>query len=142
LLACALVACTTDTFVSNTNDAAADEAATTGPTCGATRCGADTCCVAIDGGASCHTTCPNQSAALACTSSGDCASGLVCCMHKLTTNNATVATCVAQCGPNDVQLCSLPSDPTCNASEPCSSSNIKDWNLPESFGTCGGRGLP
>jgi hypothetical protein len=42
-----------------------------------------------------------------------------------------------------VQLCNPAApDSGCPHADPCSTSNIQDWGLPQSFGTCGGRGVP
>lgn len=142
-----LAACAADTFVGS-DGAAADSGtdAAPGPICGQQPCASgDTCCVASgDAGAqyACASSCPTQQnvAALSCTQTSDCPNG-VCCMHQF--NNVTSSQCEAQCGSSEVQLCdpSAP-DPGCPAAQPCSTSNIQDWKLPQSFGTCGGLGVP
>ncbi len=141
----ALAACAADTFVTGDGgDAGSD--APSGPTCGSTQCQTtDTCCVSSVGSFTCLATCPAQQsgnavAALQCTSSADCANG-VCCMQQ--TNGNTTSACAPQCDTNQVQLCDPASaDAGCPATEPCSSSNIADWKLPQSFGTCGGVTVP
>ncbi len=143
-------ACTADTFVNgdaSSTDAGSD--APTGPSCGPSQCGVgESCCAAQsnDGGTfQCMHLCPQQlggnaAASLACTSAADCPNA-VCCMHQ--SNGVTVSACESQCGTSEVQLCNPAApDPGCPSNEPCSSSNIQDWKLPQSFGTCGGLGVP
>ena len=123
--------------------------------CGNLSCAAvEVCCVytpGADGGAADYAcalplTCPaagsgQQRAELACTSTADCAP-IVCCIQRLTTGDDR-SRCAATCTGNEVQFCDPgAADAGCPASAPCSTNNIADWNLPPTFGTCGGRSVP
>lgn len=121
-------------------------------TCGTSVCKlpGETCCVRGGSGSSftyacvTGTTCPNSgggngTAALACTGAASCSSGTVCCVSQ--NNNQTVSACKPTCGGNDAQLCDPSAIPTgCSAQAPCSNKQIGGWQLPPSFGTCGGKG--
>jgi hypothetical protein len=140
-----------------TLDAAADGAPNVQPvTCGQTTCGiGEACCVYTsvtnDGGlavsTSCATQCPapsagQQLAELGCTSTAECGS-YVCCVHR--SNNVDVSACAPTClsSNNEVQLCDpQAADAGCPPSDPCSTNNIADWNLPTTFATCGGKSVP
>ena len=133
-LAALAPACAADTFTqgdaafrcvytSAANDGGLNVLATCGPQCAAPASG-------------------QQLAALGCTSTADCASE-VCCVHRQ--NNVDVSACALTCnsGNNEVGLCDpLAADADCPASQPCSTNNISDWNLPATFATCGGHGVP
>ena len=84
----------------------------------------------------------DQPSALKCSSAANCPSGTVCCVSQ-SGGNAVASDCQASCGGNSAQLC----DPGvssaasgCGDAGACSSSNIGDWGLPRTFGTCGGVG--
>ena len=163
-------ACSADTFTASDASADAGDAATSDASgggadaspavpsvsCGASACtNGDTCCVytsaANDGGLSvsmtCNAQCPapngnQQLATFDCTSTADCGSG-VCCIHRQ--NNVDVSACAPACnsGNNEVQMCDpLAADAGCAPNQPCSTANIADWNLPSTFATCGGHGVP
>ena len=123
--------------------------------CGGLSCAtADACCVytpGADGGAADYacalqSACPaagsgQKRADLACTSTADCAP-VVCCIQRLA-NGDDQSRCMATCMGNDVQFCDpSAADAGCPANAPCSTSNISDWNLPPTFGTCGGVMVP
>lgn len=79
--------------------------------------------------------CPIGQATLACTKSADCPMADVCCVHVQ--NNVASSACMMTCPTNWAQLC----DPKASASgcpmgTSCSNSNIGDFKLPETFGTC------
>jgi hypothetical protein len=129
---------------------------TTKIACGATTCPipAESCCVIdLDRGTAyacvAGTTCPRaprgegdgRSAALRCSSAANCAAGTVCCVRE-EREERTVSECKATCADREEQLC----DPAladggsgCPANERCSTESIRDWGLPRTFGTCGGR---
>ncbi len=124
--------------------------------CGTTTCtSGQTCCVytkaATDGGltisTSCQAQCPAPTgsqhlAELACTGAADCGSN-VCCIHRQ--NNVDISACEPSCASsnNEVQLCDPQAvDAGCPSSQPCSTNNIADWNLPATFATCGGQSVP
>jgi hypothetical protein len=126
-------------------DGAVGDAGNVSISCGSTTCGiADTCCVksqGADAGAFCVTgACPAMQTALKCSKAADCAMGLVCCA-TIDQNNNVSSTCAATCtGNNSAPLCDPKSDAGCPPMQPCSTNNIGDWNLPNTFGTCGGKG--
>lgn len=85
--------------------------------------------------------------ALKCSGQANCGPGTVCCVS--TGNNTTTSECKASCGGggggggDTAQLCD-PAAPAasngCPQNAPCSTNNIGDWGLPNTFGTCGGQG--
>jgi hypothetical protein len=148
----AIAACAADTFVTGDGGSAAADAgdAATGPACGPSPCAqGQTCCVTMANSTpsyACLAGCPTGGgggpsvASLACASAADCAAGYVCCMEQ--SNGSTQSACASHCGVTQVQLCDPGADAGCPLGLPCSTSNIGDWNLPPTFGTCGGRGVP
>ncbi len=77
-------------------------------------------------------------AGIKCSGAANCGAGTVCCISQ---NGASA--CAASCSRNGAQLC----DPAvaaaasgCGDAGACSSMNIGDWGLPDTFGTCGGVG--
>jgi hypothetical protein len=122
-------------------------------TCGSTTCAIPTqnCCVERIGGGKtafgCAATCPSidagaDTAALKCSGQANCAAGTVCCVSQAGANGAT-SQCQATCTANQAQLCDPKAVPTgCggDAGNACSNQNIGDWALPQTFGTCGGKG--
>ncbi|MBV9948772.1 MAG: hypothetical protein JOZ69_18130 [Myxococcales bacterium] len=109
--------------------------------CGTRTCtlGTQTCCVA--GGsrgpamqtATCvtGTQCPAAaSAALRCTQSADCDATQVCCFSE--SGPTPTSRCLAQCGPNERQLC----DPTATGDCPGRRLACMPLNLPVTLGTC------
>lgn len=129
---------------------------TTQVACGSASCPipAETCCVsdtpnglayACVAGATCpQATGGGNTTALKCTSSANCGGGTVCCVtqNNGTTSSECKTTCTNTGGGDTAQLC----DPAkadaggCPTNAPCSNDNIGDWGLPNTFGTCGGRG--
>ena len=118
--------------------------------CGATSCSipAQTCCVDRLGNNmtayGCATTCPGIDAgadttALKCSSQANCAVGTVCCVSQ-TGNNGATSECKATCGGNEAQLCDLTAAVSGCTGTTCSKNNIGDWNLPQTYATCGGMG--
>jgi hypothetical protein len=122
--------------------------------CGSTTCAipSDMCCVfqpaapppdftyACGGGAACPPGVGgNGTTSLKCSSAANCPSNTVCCAHPV--GNDVASSCQATCTGTDAQLC----DPRAASSGcvgdagTCSSMNIGDWNLPATFGTCGGK---
>lgn len=121
--------------------------------CGATTCllASETCCITEPAGAGDRayacvlgSTCPAPNGgdvvALKCTGAANCAAGTVCCVDQ--NNDDTTSTCKATCGGNEAQLCDPKAGDAggCPSSDPCSNKDINDWNLPNTFGTCGGQG--
>lgn len=122
--------------------------------CGSTSCAipAQTCCIDTLGGGmtayGCATTCAgldaggngnNDTAALKCSAQANCAAGTVCCVRQVG-NNGAASECKATCGGNEAQLCDVTAAvPGCTGST-CSNDKIGDWNLPDTYATCGGKG--
>ena len=120
--------------------------------CGSTTCSipAQTCCV--DNLANnmtaygCAATCAGldagagiDTAALKCSAQANCAAGTVCCVRQVG-NNGAASECKATGGGNEAQLCDVNAAvPGCTGST-CSNNNIGDWNLPDTYATCGGKG--
>jgi hypothetical protein len=78
---------------------------------------------------------------LRCNGSGDCKSGQVCCIGKAGTVFGSI--CAASCGATEGQLCTMPVDPACPATQPCSPDHIDSWGLPSPpYATCGGVQAP
>ncbi|HSQ68258.1 MAG TPA: hypothetical protein VLM85_33845 [Polyangiaceae bacterium] len=150
--AASLGGCTADTFAGADagGDAGGSDAADGGGGCTCTA--PDLCCVYSSSqgttytcAASCTPSTSGQDlSALACTSTADCGgASAVCCIWR--SNNVNQSACLPQCDStlNQVQLCDPSSGSAgCPATEPCSTNNIADWRLPQSFGTCGGVGVP
>ena len=120
--------------------------------CGPSTCKlSETCCVYVNlSGAQydCRSACPaaqgaDQLSALKCSGTADCGSGRVCCVERSNPQNVSVCS-ATPCGSNQVQLCdpSTQAASGCPVNAPCSGSNINDWKLPGTFGTCGGVGVP
>ena len=119
--------------------------------CGATSCasGAE-CCVFDQSGSFSYActppACANQAptnagiAELRCDNAGDCLAGNVCCAWR--TGGITYSDCRVACSTvsHEVQLCTPSASAATNAcvTASCSSTNISDWSLPSSYGTCGG----
>ena len=137
------------------SDAATDASADGGNTarhltCGSTPCGPGEVCCAYTASAvdrfECRGGCQPAGggewlSVLSCTEMADCKMGAVCCIERKSTSNVSV--CTTQCGSNQVPLCNPASaDSGCAPTSPCSSTNITDWKLPLTFGTCGGQGVP
>ena len=111
----------------------------------------ETCCVYVSSGSivqqTCAATCPGPDAgqklsALQCSGS-DCADAGVCCIWR--SNNQNYSVCKAACNSanNEVQLCNASlADSGCAPTQPCSSTNITDWDLTLPYATCGGHGVP
>ena len=104
-----------------------------------------TCCVQNQGQTPTFTcingtTCPNNQTGLHCQNTASCAPGLVCCVAQQ--GQVTTSNCKATCAQNEAQLCDpKASNPGCvPANQQCSSTNIVDWGLPNTFATCGGKG--
>jgi hypothetical protein len=128
--------------------------------CGNTTCMApgQVCCVSANANPASYAcisgpTCPvvtvadsgtPSAAGLACSGPADCPPNQVCCIYEPSGANQFVAQCVSSCGvAGEAQLCDPSAPPAqsgCPASAPCSNSNIGDWDLPSTFGTCGGLG--
>lgn len=137
---------------------------TTTLTCGSATCliPGETCCVTNPPGPGTFafgcvvgTTCPvpdagagggDRPTALQCSSAANCGPGTVCC--ATTGAQGTSSECKATCnggggGGESAQLCDLNAPAAsngCPQNQACSSNNIGDWGLPQSFATCGGRG--
>jgi hypothetical protein len=83
-----------------------------------------------------------QAAGLACTGAASCPSNQVCCIYEPSGANQFAAQCLSSCaGTGQAQLCDptvTPGQSGCPSTAPCSNSNIGDWDLPSTFGTCGG----
>ncbi len=127
-------------------------------TCGATTCSipAETCCVypvanpppsvsyacAVGSGCPAPTTGGDPATALKCSSAVNCPANTVCCVSQV--GNTVSSACQSSCTNQQAQLC----DPNvaqgasgCAADAgACSNSQIGDWGLPKTFGTCGGKG--
>jgi hypothetical protein len=91
----------------------------------------------------------NAPVALGCSSSANCAPGSVCCITQQNENSGGQnqdgdrgrSTCKAACGSQEAQLCDpKATDTGCAQTAPCSSAKAESWELPPSFGTCGGKG--
>lgn len=122
-------------------------------TCGSTSCSipAQTCCVDRLGGGmtayGCAASCPQIDAggdtvALKCSGQANCAAGTVCCVRQTGANGAA-SDCKPSCNGNEAQLCdpaAAVSGCTGGAGNACSNNNIGDWNLPQTYATCGGKG--
>jgi hypothetical protein len=81
-----------------------------------------------------------NTATLQCTSAANCAAGTVCCVSA-PNNGTTSSECKTSCTGDVAQLCDPNAATTgCAAAQPCSSRNIGDWGLPQTFATCGGKG--
>jgi hypothetical protein len=123
--------------------------------CGTTACAspAEACCVTNDektktfgfsctSGASCKAA--SNTVTLECTGPSNCPASEVCCIGDDGSGNRTAAcrpTCTSGGGVDRATLC----DPAaltvgCPTDAPCSANSIEDWNLPNGFGTCGGKG--
>lgn len=132
--------------------------------CGTATCRvpAESCCLTDNGdgtftfacvvGASCPsaTAGGNTPVALGCSSSVNCAAGSVCCITQQNENSGDQngdngdrgkSSCKPSCGSQEAQLCDpKATDNGCPASAPCSTSKAESWELPSTFGTCGGKG--
>ena len=123
-------------------------------TCGSTSCAipAQTCCVERISNSmtsyGCATTCPGLDAgggggdvtALKCSGQANCAAGTVCCVRQLN-NNGAASECKASCDVNnEAQLCDLAAAVSGCTGAACSNNQIRDWNLPPTYATCGGKG--
>ena len=92
--------------------------------------------------------CPAQAGAkdptaLLCSGAANCGPGAVCCVRDDGNRvwSECAATCTDSASTKAAQLCDPAAPATgCAASAPCSSKNIGDWNLPNGYATCGGRG--
>lgn len=159
LVACALCACGGTDFTSVLGDASASDGGSEGSsaadaardgmlppthtTCGPMQCAAmQTCCVTQNNPPQftcAQGACTNGQTALQCAKASDCPMGSVCCVRRM--NGNATSSCALSCGQNEAQLCDPKEMPTgCPPNQPCSNSNIADWNLPPSFATCGGKG--
>lgn len=97
--------------------------------------GASTCPDGVDGG--------QTATVLGCTGSANCAAAQVCCVKTNDDNEglqSATSVCKASCSNNEAQLCDpAAAAPGCVADAgACSSTSILLWNLPATFGTCGG----
>lgn len=127
--------------------------------CGSTTCAipATACCISeVQGGGvayACATACGDgnvgngggndheggDTTTLKCTGASNCAAGTVCCIRQV--DNGASSECKASCTRDDAQLCDPAAATTgCAATSPCSNSQIRDFGLPKTFGTCGGKG--
>ena len=89
-------------------------------------------CAGVDAGV--------DTTALKCSGQTNCAAGTVCCVQQVGQNGAA-SECQASCGPKQAQLCApMATVSGCDAGVACSNNNIGDWNLPQTFATCGGKG--
>ena len=100
-------------------------------------CVAGSGCPVVDGGGG-----GGRGTALQCSGAANCPANTVCCVYE-NANKQVASDCRAACASNQAQLC----DPTvsaaasgCPASAPCSSNNVTDWGIPNSYATCGGVG--
>ena len=110
----------------------------------------DLCCVYVSKGSIakivCATPCAGPGSGqhlseLTCTGD-DCADGGVCCIWR-DGNGINHSTCQAACTGNDVQMCDLDAAASaCPTTDPCSTTNITDWDLTAPLATCGGQGVP
>ncbi len=137
---------------SSVDGGVADDAGLPRLGCGTSTCKlGETCCLYTSSGSGpqyeCHFNCPApqggaQLSELRCNGAADCNLGQVCCIHRNGGMNQSSCS-LTPCTGNDVQLCDPSAqDPGCPPSASCSSNNIADWNLPDTFGTCGGRQVP
>jgi hypothetical protein len=93
-------------------------------------------CAAVDAGGNGNN---GDTVALKCSGAANCAAGTVCCVRQV--NNGAASDCKASCTQNEAQLCDKGATPTgCATSVSCSSKNIGDWSLPDTYATCGGKG--
>ena len=100
----------------------------------ATAYGCAATCAGLDGGAGVGV----DTAALKCSSQANCAAGTVCCVRQV--NKAAASECKATCDVNEAQLCDVNAAASGCTGTSCSNNNIGDWNLPDSYATCGGKG--
>lgn len=124
-------------------------------TCGATSCAlpAEQCCVSSVPGpgnlsygciAASDAGCPQPDGggdvtSLKCSAQANCPASTVCCVRQ--TNNGAASECKATCAGTEAQLCDPNAATTgCAAQIPCSSKNVTDWGLPNTYATCGGKG--
>lgn len=106
---------------------------------------AQACCVGQMNGSPSYScvngTCPIDQPMLMCAKTADCPMNDVCCVHVQ--NNTIASACMATCPSTNAwaQLCDPQAMPTgCPMGVMCSNNNIGDWNLPQNFATCGGKG--
>ncbi len=128
---------------------------TTSITCGATSCAlpAQQCCASQVPGpgnlgwacvAASDAGCPpppggGDVTSLKCSAQANCPTNTVCCVRQ--TNDGAASECKASCTNNEAQLCDPNAVPTgCSQQNACSSKNIGDWGLPNTYATCGGKG--
>lgn len=127
--------------------------------CGSAQCGipAQTCCVfsnpnpppdffygcyngacPVDAGFDAGT---GDITSLKCSGAANCPVGSVCCVYE-TANKRVASDCFASCGGGQAQLCDPSAvDSGCSPDAgACSSANVTDWGLPNTYATCGGVG--
>jgi hypothetical protein len=118
---------------------------TTALPCGGETCAlpSSMCCVTRNNDNfvfSCSSACTRQqagNAALRCSATANCAAGQVCCANRDDSGTLTSA-CSPSCE-RGLQLCDPSATSTgCPTNRRCSSRDVKDLGLPESFATCGG----
>jgi hypothetical protein len=81
----------------------------------------------------------NGSATLACASGRNCGGSTpVCCLTKV--GNGAQSVCKVACEPSEATLCAPNGGTECPAT--CSTSNIRTWDLPDTYATCGGAAAP
>lgn len=97
-------------------------------------------------------TCPlaaagsNAPVALGCSSAVNCSAPSVCCITQQSENTGAsgqdhaTSACKAACDSQEAQLCDPKATNTgCPQTAACSASAVQAWELPPSFGTCGGK---
>ncbi len=119
--------------------------------CGSTLCSlpGEVCCVSDPPAYVCvaGSACPppgnaaaGNATALSCSGAANCPAPNVCCVYEM--NRQVLSGCMAACPANGAQLCdpSAVSSGCTAATGACSSQNVSDWGLPQTYATCGGVG--
>ena len=124
--------------------------------CGSTQCSisTQTCCISPNGDTAMCVTGTDCGAGvdggqqgelptgLKCSGASNCAQGTVCCVSAVG-NGPVSSSCSPTCPATGAQLCNPAAGTSGCAGDAgaCSSTNIGDWGLPATFGTCGGIGM-